>query len=67
MNPYPTGLAFGGAAARRLQRRLAAKAQENARRVPCRHCELLILPETMPRHLAVVHDIEADAAAERAA
>ena len=56
-NPYPTGLAFGGAAAQRLQARLGAQAKENARRVPCPHCTLAILPENMGRHLLIVHDI----------
>lgn len=54
-NPYPAGLAFGGAAAQRLQRLTANKARENARRVPCAHCGLAILPEGMERHLTVVH------------
>lgn len=57
-NPYPTGLAFGGAAAQRLQRRLAVQARENARRVPCPVCALKILPENMNRHVAIVHGDE---------
>lgn len=54
-NPYPSGLNFGGPAARRMERALARVARENARRVACAHCELMILPENMQRHVAVVH------------
>jgi hypothetical protein len=55
VNPYPTGLRFGGAAAQRLERRLGKLAVENTRRVRCDQCDLMILPENMSRHLAIVH------------
>ncbi len=58
-NPYPTGLNFGGAAAQRLEALLQVKAAENARRIPCSHCGLMILPETMRRHTDIVHDEDA--------
>jgi len=54
-NSYPVGLNFGGPAAQRLERALGRTARENARRVQCEHCDLLILPENMLRHLEVVH------------
>lgn len=54
-NPYPTGLSFGGAAAERIKGELTKLAAENARRVPCPHCELAVLPENMGRHVAICH------------
>jgi hypothetical protein len=57
-NPYPTGLGFGGAAAERIKVKLAEMAAENARRVPCALCGLHILPEDMPRHVAICHGDE---------
>jgi hypothetical protein len=54
-NPYPTGLNFGGASAQRIKGKLSKLATENARRVPCAQCDLLILPEGMGRHVAIVH------------
>lgn len=35
---------------------LAALARENARRVKCDHCELMILPENMDRHVRICHE-----------
>lgn len=35
---------------------LAALAKENARRVRCGQCELMILPENMERHRRLCHD-----------
>jgi len=35
---------------------LAALAKENARRVKCDHCDLMILPEGMGRHVQICHD-----------
>jgi len=54
-NPFPTGLSFGGAAAERIKGKLAEMAADNARRVRCDRCDLTILPENMPRHVAIVH------------
>lgn len=54
-NPFPTGLSFGGAAADRIKGKLAEMAAENARRVRCAQCELMILPENMQRHVEIVH------------
>jgi hypothetical protein len=54
-NPYPVGLSFGGPAAQRMERQLAVIARENKRRRPCPHCRLAVLPETMARHIAIVH------------
>lgn len=56
--PYSPGYNFGGAAARRMESKLASIAADNARRVQCPHCGLAILPENMTRHLGVVHDAE---------
>lgn len=55
-NPYPTVLSFGGQAADHIKAKLAEMATENARRVPCPHCDLMILPETLERHVALCHD-----------
>jgi hypothetical protein len=57
-NPYPTGLNFGGPPAQRIKTKLAEMAAENARRVPCAECGLQILPEDMPRHVAICHGDE---------
>ena len=57
--PYSPGLAFGGQRARKMMSRLADVVADNARRVPCEHCGLSILPENMGNHLSVVHDVEA--------
>lgn len=59
--PYSPGLAFGGQQARKMKSRLAGVVADNARRVPCEHCGLSILPENMRRHLSVVHDLESAA------
>ena len=56
-NPYPAG----GQAAVRISKRLPARARQNALRVACQHCGLLILPQNMERHLEIVHDIEVQA------
>lgn len=58
VNPFGNGLNFGGEKAENIRATLARLAAQNARRIPCEHCTLSILPEDMPRHLAVVHDIE---------
>lgn len=52
---YPSGLNFSSAAAHRMERQLAVIARENGRRRPCPFCDLAILPETMRRHIAIVH------------
>lgn len=49
------GAAAGGLRAMTADPRLQALIRENERRVKCRHCDLMILPETMQRHLEVVH------------
>jgi len=61
-NPFPTGLNFGGPAAERLERALAAVARENARRVPCPApgCALNVLPENLRHHLDTVHGEDDD-------
>lgn len=41
---------------RRMSQALAAVRAENHRRVPCPQCKLAVLPENMPRHIAIVHD-----------
>ncbi len=40
---------------RQMERQLRAIRAENARRLPCPRCSLTILPETMKRHLRLVH------------
>lgn len=40
---------------RQMERQLRAIRAENARRLPCPRCSLTILPETMQRHLRLVH------------
>jgi hypothetical protein len=57
-NPFPTGLSFGGASAQRIKGKLAKLAAVNARRIPCKQCDLAILPEDMPRHVAICHGNE---------
>lgn len=56
MNQFGNGLNFGGLKSRDYRITLAHLTAENARRVRCGHCALAILPENMPRHLAIVHD-----------
>jgi hypothetical protein len=45
---------------RRMSRALAAVRAENRRRVPCPQCKLAVLPETMARHIAIVHADDAE-------
>lgn len=52
----PNGLQFGGKAAQRLEALLEVSRQENARRTKCAHCDLMILPETMARHVYLCHE-----------
>lgn len=40
----------------RMEAAMLAVARDNARRVPCKHCALPVLPETMARHVAACHD-----------
>lgn len=54
-NPFHTGLSFGGAAAERIKGKLVEMAADNARRVRCAQCELMILPENMQRHVDICH------------
>jgi len=60
VNPFGNGLNFGGVKADAFRSKLSRLEAENARRIPCEHCTLSILPEDMPRHLAVVHDEEGE-------
>jgi hypothetical protein len=47
------GYAFGFP--KRIESGLAALRKENVRRVKCEHCELMILPENMDRHIRISH------------
>lgn len=51
----PRGYSFGGEKARRVASNLARQARENARRIPCMHCSLTILPENLSSHIVRCH------------
>lgn len=59
--PLPNGLQIGSKAASRLEGLIGPLALENARRIQCAHCDLMILPETMARHVRLCHDDDHEA------
>lgn len=57
INQDGKGLNFGGQSATKIERNMAILNRQNARRVPCLHCGLRILPGAdMRRHVRVCHE-----------
>jgi hypothetical protein len=61
-NPMAKGAPMGVKAAGAITA-LAATRRANDRRVKCAHCDLLILPANMARHVEINHEEDDDAAA----
>lgn len=47
---------LGHKSGNRVDKRLARVMAENARRVPCPHCPVTCLPETLNRHVRLCHE-----------
>lgn len=52
----PHGLNFGGVKSRRIETILDRLRRENAKRVKCPHCVLMIMPATLAHHIEVCHE-----------
>lgn len=52
----PRGFNAGSARTKRVETILDRLRRENAKRVKCPHCPLMIMPATLAHHVRVCHD-----------